>query len=307
MNEKVAIIDLGTNTFHLLIAEIGNGKTQILHREKVGVKLGKAGINHDLIQPDAINRAILTLQNFKAKMDADYVSKICAFGTSALRNAKNASAVTAQIKSATDIDIDIISGDEEAEMIYKGVQSALLLGKETSLIMDIGAGSVEYILANEQQTLWKRSLEMGAQRVLEKFSISDPITPEQIKSLNQFFAQSLNAVDEAIQKHPPVTLVGSSGTFDTLSDIYCIENNITKGEHDSETPLTLECFYSIYDRIIKMSRAERMAMLGMIELRVDLIVVGCCLVRYILEKYKLQQIRVSSYSLKEGALAMLSN
>lgn len=307
MNEKVAIIDLGTNTFHLLIASIGNGKTEILYREKVGVKLGKAGINHDVIQPDAIDRAILTLQNFKVKMEAMQVSKIYAFGTSALRNAKNATDVAARIKSSTDIDINIISGDEEAEMIYKGVQSALSLGSDISLIMDIGAGSVEYILANEKNTLWKRSLEMGAQRILEKFSISDPITPEQVQELNNFFTESLKEVDGAIQQHPPVTLVGSSGTFDTLSDIYCVENNITKGEHDSETPLTLDCFYSIYDRIIKMSRAERMAMLGMIELRVDLIVVGCCLVRYIVEKYKLQQIRVSSYSLKEGALAMLSN
>lgn len=306
MNEKVAIIDLGTNTFHLLIAEIANGKTQILHREKVGVKLGKSGINDNIIQTDAIYRAIATLQNFKIKMDEEQVSKIHAFGTSALRNAKNAVDVTEQIKAATGIDVNIISGNEEAEMIYRGVQSALSLGNEVSLIMDIGAGSVEYILANRQNTLWKQSLEMGAQRVLEKFSISDPITSEQIQALNDFFRESLSEVDAAIKQHPPVTLVGSSGTFDTLSDIYCVENNIVKGEHDSETPLTLDCFYSIYDRIIKMSRAERMAMLGMIELRVDLIVVGCCLVRFILEKYKLQQIRVSSYSLKEGALAMLS-
>lgn len=307
MNEKVAVMDLGTNTFHLLIAEIENGKTQILHREKVGVKLGKSGINDNLIQTDAIHRAIATLQNFKAKMDEVQVSKVYAVGTSALRNAKNAVDVTAQIKAATGIDVNIISGNEEAEMIYKGVQSALDLGSEISLIMDIGAGSVEYILANGKNTLWKRSLEMGAQRVLERFSISDPITPEQVKALDDFFVQSLAEVDAAIQNYPPTTLVGSSGTFDTLSDIYCLENNIIKGEHDSETPLTLECFYSIYNRIIKMSRVERMAMLGMIELRVDLIIVGCCLVRYILEKYKLQQIRVSSYSLKEGALAMLSN
>lgn len=307
MNERIAIIDLGTNTFHLLIAEIENGKPQILLREKAGVKLGKAGINDNLIQADAIHRAIATLQNYKAKMEDAQVSRVYAFGTSSLRNAKNAADVTAQIKATTGIDVNIISGNEEAEMIYKGVQSALDLGNDISLIMDIGAGSVEYILANGQRTVWKRSLEMGAQRILEKFSISDPITPKQILSLNDFFIQSLADLDAAVQNHPPVALVGSSGTFDTLSDIYCIENNIVKGEYDSETPLTLECFYSIYNRIIKMSRTERMAMLGMIELRVDLIVVGCCLVRYVIEKYKLQQIRVSGYSLKEGALAMLSN
>ena len=307
MNEKVAIIDLGTNTFHLLIADTGTQKPEIIHHEKVGVKLGKAGINQDYIQPDAVNRAIITLQNFCAKMQQYEVSKVHAFGTSALRNAKNAKEVTDQIKSATDIDISIISGDEEAEMIYQGVRSALDLGTDISLIMDIGAGSVEFILANQEKTFWKKSLEIGAQRILEKFSISDPITPSEIESLDTFFNESLKEVDHAVKLYPPKMLIGSSGTFDTLSDVYCMEKNIQSGEHDSETPLTLDYFHSIYGRIIKMSRAERMTMLGMIELRVDLIVVGCCLVRYLIEKYKIEQIRVSRYSLKEGALSMLSN
>lgn len=307
MNQKLAVIDLGTNTFHLMIAETKGAKSHIIHREKVAVKLGKAGINQDIIQEDAIDRAILTLQDFKSKMDYEGVVNVHAFGTSALRNAKNANTVTEKIKASTGIEVKIISGDEEAEMIYRGVQTALELGSETSLIMDIGAGSVEFILANRTKTLWKKSLEIGGQRILELFSIHDPITPNEIQQLDQFFESSLAEVHKAIQSYSLVTLVGSSGTFDTLSDLYCAKNNINKNESDGETPLTIEYFYSVYQQLIKMNRTERMNMAGMIELRVDLIVVGCCLVRYILEKYKLKQIRVSSYSLKEGALAMLSN
>lgn len=307
MNQKLAVIDLGTNTFHLMIAETRGTKSHIIHREKVAVKLGKAGINQDIIQEDAIDRAILTLRNFKSKMDREGVVAVHAFGTSALRNAKNALTVTEKIKASTGIEVKIISGDDEAEMIYKGVQSALDLGNETSLIMDIGAGSVEFILGNGAKTLWKGSLEIGAQRILELYRIQDPITPGEIQQLDQFFESSLAEVHKVTQQYPPVTLVGSSGTFDTLSDLYCAENNIAKNESDGETPLTIGYFYSAYQQLIKMNRTERMNMMGMIELRVDLIVVGCCLVRYILEKYNLKQIRVSSYSLKEGALAMLSN
>lgn len=307
MNQKLAVIDLGTNTFHLMIAETNGSKNHIIHREKVAVKLGKAGINQNIIQEDAIDRAIVALLDFKSTMDHEGVTKVHAFGTSALRNATNAHVVTERIKSTTGINISIISGDEEAEMIYNGVKAALDLGNETSLIMDIGAGSVEFILANRTNTLWKESVEIGGQRILELYKIHDPITPEEIKQLDQFFESSIVKVHAAIQLFPPVTLVGSSGTFDTLSDLYCAENNIAKSDSDPETPLRIEYFNSIFDRIIKMNRAERMNMVGMIELRVDLIVVGCCLVRYILEKYKLKQIRVSSYSLKEGALAMLSN
>jgi exopolyphosphatase/guanosine-5'-triphosphate,3'-diphosphate pyrophosphatase len=307
MNQKLAVIDLGTNTFHLMIAEINGRKNHIIHTEKVAVKLGKAGINQDIIQEDAINRAIVTLQAFKSKMDHEGVTKIHAFGTSALRNATNASIVAERIKSSTAIGISIISGDEEAEMIYRGVNSALDLGNETSLIIDIGAGSVEFILANRTKTLWKRSLEIGGQRILELYKIHDPITPDEIQQLDKFFESSLAEVHDAIKLYPPITLIGSSGTFDTLSDLYCAENNVFNSESDSETPLTIEYFHSVYHRLIKMNRTERMNMIGMIELRVDLIVVGCCLVRFILEKYKLNQIRVSRYSMKEGALAMLSN
>lgn len=307
MNQKLAVIDLGTNTFHLLIAETNGTKRHILHREKVAVKLGKAGINQDVIREDAIARAIAALHDFKLTLNNEGVTKIYAFGTSALRNAVNADAVIQKIKSLTEIDVTVISGDEEAELIYNGVRSALNLGDETSLIIDIGAGSVEFILANQTKTLWKRSLEVGGQRILERFQIHDPITREEILQLDQFFDSSLTEVHEAARLYPPVTLVGSSGTFDTLSDLYCAEKKLKKNESDSETPLTVEYFYSVYERIITMNRAKRLAMDGMIELRVDLIVVGSCLVRYILEKYKLRQIRVSGYSLKEGALAMLSN
>lgn len=307
MHQKLAVIDLGTNTFHLLIAETKGGRNHILHDEKIAVKLGKAGINQDIIRDDAIDRAVLTLQNFKVRMDQEGVTKVYAFGTSALRNAKNVQAITERIKSSTGITISVISGEEEAEMIYKGVQTALDLGNETSLIVDIGAGSVEFILANRTKTYWKKSLEIGGQRILERFQVSDPITIQQIQQLNQFFDSSLAEVHDAISLFQPLTLVGSSGTFDTLSDIYCAENNITKNKHDGETPLPVGYFHSVFHRIINMNRTERMNLAGMIELRVELIVVGCCLVRYVLNKYKFTQLRVSRYSLKEGALAMLTN
>lgn len=307
MNQRFAIIDLGTNTFHLLIAERDADQTRVLHREKVGVKLGKAGINQDIIQADAIDRATGALRNFRATMDAYHVTVVHAFGTSAFRNARNAREVTEQVSAETGIAITILSGAEEAEMIYRGVRSALKLDTGVSLIMDIGAGSVEFILADQIQALWSTSIEIGAQRILEKFSISDPITATEIQLIHALLDQSLTEVREAVKRFSPKTLVGSSGSFDTLSDMYCAENEITITEHESETPLTLDFVRSAYEKIIRTTRAERLRITGMVELRVDLIVVGSCLVRYVLDEYALEKIRVSRYSLKEGALAMLSN
>src|SRR5690349_7648305 len=104
MNQRLAVIDLGTNTFHLLIAENNGRANHIIHREKVAVKLGKAGINQDIIQEDAINRALVALQNFKAKMDKEGVENVYAFGTSALRNATNSNVIIQKIKSSVGID-----------------------------------------------------------------------------------------------------------------------------------------------------------------------------------------------------------
>jgi exopolyphosphatase / guanosine-5'-triphosphate,3'-diphosphate pyrophosphatase len=305
MDEKFAIIDLGTNTFHLLIAQKRGGKMTILHREKLGVRLGKSGINQDVIQDDAVDRALAVLQGFRTKMDSFNVSATHAFGTSAFRNAINADEVVRKINTTTGIQVNILSGPQEADMIYRGVRSALDFGNEISLVMDIGAGSVEFIFANNQCPLRSLSVEIGAQRILERLAISDPITAAEIQKINSFLDSSLHEVDQAAKAFPPKTLVGSSGSFDTLSDMYCYENRIEFHETDSETPLTTDFVYAAHQRIIRTTRAQRLKLPGMIELRADLIVVGSCMVCYILTKYKINQIRVSRYSLKEGVLAML--
>ena len=306
MNEKLAIIDLGTNTFHLLIAAYGKDGYRISHRERTAVKIGLGGINQDIIQEKGIERAILALKSFKGIIDQNSVSKIFAFGTSALRNAGNASDVIKKIKLTTNIDVRIISGDQEAEFIYKGVRSAMDLGTDPSLIVDIGGGSVEFIIANRAEIYWKKSIEIGAQRLLEKFQKHDPILPTEIVELNEYFEISLKELIQNLKKFNPQSLVGSSGTFDTLSEIHCVRNFLSIKDVDSETPLTLASFHSIYQEFIVKNRAERLLIPGMIEMRVDMIVVACCLIRFLLEQHAFRAVRVSTYSLKEGVLASIA-
>jgi exopolyphosphatase/guanosine-5'-triphosphate,3'-diphosphate pyrophosphatase len=306
MKQKLAIIDLGTNTFHLLLAEPTAAGYTITHREKVAVKLGMGGINQDVIQPDAIGRALAVLKDFKTTIEQSGISTRYAFGTSALRQAHNGLEVTQQIQRETGIHVNIISGDEEADFIYYGVRSAMELGTDPVLIMDIGGGSVEFIIGNRDTTRWKKSIEIGAQRLLEKFHRQDPISTDEIQELNRHFEATLAEVFQALHHHQPQTLIGSSGTFDTLSDMHCLRQGIFKETDDAETPLTLESFHEIYAELIAKNRAERLRIPGMIEMRVDMIVVACCLIRFMLEKHSFQSIRVSSYSLKEGVLATIT-
>lgn len=306
MEKKIAIIDMGTNTFHLLIAEADEKGYHITFRERLAVKIGKNGITHGLITEEGIHRAMLAMQSFKNTMDQQGVDRVYAFGTSALRNASNCQDVVKRIETITGIRSNIISGDREAEYIYMGVKAAMDIS-EKSLIIDIGGGSVEFIIGDNDTIFWKQSIEIGAQRLLEQFQKNDPISKEEIQELDKYFEKTLAPLFDQLKKHQPHILIGSSGTFDTLSDIFCIQHEIHKGPEEIETPLSLQGFYEIYEDLLTKNREERMQIPGMIEMRVDMIVVASCLIRYILSQHSFNRIRVSTYALKEGVLATLIN
>jgi exopolyphosphatase/guanosine-5'-triphosphate,3'-diphosphate pyrophosphatase len=303
--KEVAIIDMGTNTFHLMLATLSPGKFIINYREKVPVKIGVGGINQGYITPEGIERAVRAMKDFSKTIRDAGIENAWAFGTSALRNAHNGEAVTKRIESETGIKTQIISGLKEAAYIYKGAQAAITMGSEKSLIMDIGGGSVEFIIGNQNNIFWSHSFEIGGQRLLEKFQKHDPITHPEVNALFEFFDNELALLHAALAEHHPKTLIGSSGTFDTLSDIYCWKNNLPI-EDTPETPFNINAFDDIYEELLHKDRAARMQIPGMIEMRVDMIVVACCLIKFLLDRYHFDALRVSSYSLKEGVLATLS-
>ena len=305
MKERIGVIDLGTNTFHLLVAEVNNGTMSLVHRERQAVKIGMGGINQGVIKEDAIERALRCLQGFKATLDREHVGKVQALGTSALRSATNGGAVIHAIKEETGIEVQLITGEEEAEYIYYGVQAAMDLGTSPSLIVDIGGGSVEFIVADRARIFWKASLDIGAQRMLERYHRHDPILPAERDALQAHYLESLTPLQKAMSDFRPSVLVGSSGTFDTLSEIYCQRNQLPFRSEQPETPLAIEAFREIHSELVSKDRSDRMKIPGMIEMRVDMIVVASCLIQYLFEQYRFQKIRVSSFALKEGVLAKM--
>ncbi len=302
---KLAVIDMGTNTFHLLIAAVDKGLFRVLLRERKAVKIGEKGINDGKITAEAETRAIDAMRFFKDIIDEFQVDVIHATATSAIRNASNGNELVSKVKAATGINVHIISGMEEAEYIYYGVKRAVSTFPETSLIMDIGGGSCEFIITGEQQPVWMQSFEIGGQRLVETFHDADPISSSAIQHLRAHFAEHLAPLHEAVEKYEPTTLVGCSGTFDTLSDIYCFEEAIERSLEPTELPLTMDGFRNAYKQLLAKTREERLAIPGMIEMRVDMIVVASILVDYVLKTCNIQQIRVSSYALKEGVLLSL--
>lgn len=293
---------MGTNTFHLVIVDIDNDKFNFLIREKRAVRLGKGGINNGFITEEAMERALKTLDEFHAILLKNQVSHVHATATSAVRNAKNGKDLADQIFARTGIKVEIISGLAEAEFIYYGVSQALEIGKEPALIMDIGGGSIEFIIGNSESILWKQSFEIGGQRMMELFHENDPITSAEIKNIHDYLADQLDELFIHLNQHAPKTLIGSSGTFDTLSDIYCELGNVERTSGITEYPLEMKGYHELAALLLKKTRNERMQLPGMIELRVDMIVVAVVLISYVIKKASIEHLRVSAYALKEGVL-----
>ncbi|MEO1050849.1 MAG: exopolyphosphatase [Bacteroidota bacterium] len=305
MNDKLAVIDIGTNTFRLLICTNNRPEPEVVFRMTQPVRIGHGGISEGRIAEDAIRRMVDTLSDFRKHIDLHQVplSYVFATGTSAIRNAKNSQEVLKVVKEKTGITIKVISGDEEAELIYYGIKQAIPMGEdEPSLIMDIGGGSVEFIIAHATQIFWKKSFEIGGQRMMDKFYQHDPILDIEVSALEQYLSEALEPLRIALDEFKPDTLIGSSGTFDTLSDIFCIKNNLITDNSFKEKPLTKEGFFQIHRQFLTKNREQRLAIPGMIEMRVDMIVVASCLLNFLMSLYPFRSIRVSNYSLKEGLL-----
>lgn len=302
MSYRIAVLDLGTNTFNLLLAEIEESGYHIYYNDKIPVKIGENGINQGVISLEAEERALKALRKYQAIIEGENIDKIYGYATSAFRNAANGKALRDRIKAETGFAIHIISGEVEAQYIYYGVRQALNIGPYPALIMDIGGGSVEFVIASNKKIFWKKSYEIGAQRLLDNFHHIDPIPQQEIDSLEEYFNLILTELFTKIDQHNIHTLIGSSGSFDTLSEIYCKENGIPFIINDPEFLLDINHYYKIHEELILKNKEERLQIPGMMEMRVDMIVVASCLINFILKKFDIKNIRVSSHSLKEGML-----
>ena len=303
--KKAAVIDMGTNTFHLLLVELHGKEFKTIYKEKIAVKLGQGGITQNQITPEAEKRALHTLEHFKNLIDGEKIDQIFAFATSAVRNATNGPDFVHKVKEQLGIQIHVISGEEEAQLIYEGIHFSGALDQRTALMMDIGGGSVEFIIGNAQEVFWKRSFEIGGQRLLDAFHYHDPILPEEVEKLELYCGEKLQPLLEAIATYQPSGFVGASGTFDTLIDMYyatMLQCKLT-GEHVFELPV--KDFYQLFQLLVTKNRAERLLIPGMIAMRVDMIVVASCLIDFILQHVQVESIRCSHYSLKEGAVSRM--
>ena len=290
-----AVIDLGTNTFNLAIAQVSQQKLMLVHSEKEGVALGMGGINDSYITEDAIQRALSCLSRFVGVCDAYKVSGIKAIGTSAIRDAQNSNDFVNRVFLATGISIEVIDGPTEAAYIYKGIAFSYTF-YTPGLIMDIGGGSTELILADNLGIKKLISLDIGVSRIYQSYSFQDPLSKKDIVNIEDF----LNQRDQNFFSNIKVeSFIGASGSFETFYELI----------HEKEFPspyesfeVNLNDFLEVLDRVISSSLKERNENPHIIEIRKKMAPIAAVKVRWVLSKINPKRIVVSPCSLKEGVL-----
>jgi exopolyphosphatase / guanosine-5'-triphosphate,3'-diphosphate pyrophosphatase len=301
---RIAVIDLGTNTFNLLIAEKSseNSSFTIVYNTKEGVKLGEGGINRKVITEAAFQRGIDAVGRHFERMKPFHVDKVIAFGTSAIRDAANGYEFAAALKERFNLEVQIIDGDKEAELIYLGVKQTLPFSDKRFIILDIGGGSNEFIIADSSGILWKQSFQLGMARLLEKFKPSDPITAHEIQLIETYLDEELTPLFVQVSNHKPEVFVGASGSFDSFVLMLAADNLLQHIPGDIFHSIPLDVYDKLHHKIISSSSTERDKLEGLEPVRRDMIVLATIFVNFVLKKTGIKTLYQSAYSLKEGAL-----
>ncbi|MDP4798256.1 MAG: hypothetical protein NWR50_05265 [Crocinitomicaceae bacterium] len=293
---RKAIIDLGTNTFNLLIADVFASHFELVHSEKDGVALGMGGINHNRIADEALVRGFNAIKLFKSVCSDYQVQEIRAFGTSALRDASNSSEFLHKVQSELEIEIQIISGELEAELIYKGVKWTYDF-VEPAVVMDIGGGSTEFVFADANGITDLVSINIGVSRIYQHFHFSDPLSKDDVSSIEAWLDERADGFFDGKQEH---ILIGASGSFETFYEL--IHNEPFPSKIDA-VEISISELNESLAVIISSTQEERNLNDWIIPIRKRMAPIAAVKTRWVLNQLDIQRVFISPCSLKEGALA----
>lgn len=287
---------MGTNTFNLLVA---NTSGTILHESKLPVKLGQGGFGNGKLTPEAMQRAFTAISTHLTTAKSLGANQLFAFATSAVRDASNGKDFINEVKLRFGIDVEVISGHREAELIWKGVSASFDFGETPFLVVDIGGGSNETIIANSQQIFWLGSFNLGVTRIAESFRISDPIDISELAAIESHMLKAIAPLLAAAKMYNPKALVGSSGAFDSFRKILAQKGAIP---HSSEVwaELPIHEYLELHKFLVTSTHAQRLALPGLDPIRVDLIVPATIFVNLLVQKLNIRAMYQTCYALKEG-------
>ena len=296
----VASIDIGTNTVRLLILETKpDGSLREVGQVRAITRLGKGMDTEKKLLDDRMDETISVLAKFRDECRKFEPLTIRAVATSAVREASNQKDFVSRAKKEAGLEIEVISWEEEADLMVKGVLWKLLNIEKDILVFDIGGGSTEFLLARDRKIVSAVGTQLGTVRLTEKFISHHPIDVNEYKALETHFRRELNVVKEKLSDFPPEVLVGTAGTVTTLAaidgDVYPYDPEIIHGRS-----LTFKRVEELLEDLKNKSLTERSAIRAIEKGREDLIIVGGALVLETMRVFECNLLIVSEHGLREG-------
>ena len=304
----IAAIDIGTNSIHMVVVEIEPSlpSFSIIAKEKDTVRLGDRDPKTGNLTPEAIERSIAALKRCKDLAQSLQVNQIIAVATSATREAKNGLDFIHQVKEQLDIEINLISGQEEARRIYLGVLSGIDFTDQPYIIVDIGGGSTELVLADNKEPRFLSSTKVGAVRLANQFAKSDPISKTELAAIHAYVKGMLErSADEIwanLELNENPRLIGTSGTIETLAAIDANNKYGTVPNPLNGYELSRNDLESIVKKLAGMSYKERLDVSGISDRRAEIIVPGSIILLEIMKMLKLESISICERALREGII-----
>jgi len=308
-----AVIDVGTNSIKLLVADVEGRDIRPVHEESRQTRLGQSFYTTQRLQPEPLAKSAKAVAEFAQKAREDNAVSIRILATSAARDAVNAGELVSAIEKASGLQVEIISGEREAELGFQGVTTDPGLTREPLLLLDVGGGSTEVILGHGAQIDFRQSFALGTVRLLEQLKPSDPPTAEELAAcrdrvrtfLNENVTAKLNPAMRREEKFQSdkgkYWLVGIGGTASVLG---CMEAELGNFDRQrlEQTSLSSTRLRSHVERLWGLSLAERKQIKGLPANRADVILTGATIFEGVMDVFAFKTLRISTRGLRFAAV-----
>jgi len=304
---NIAAIDLGTNSFHLVVVRLEQGgHFEIIHKQREVVRIAmRSSADMKSLSSAGIKRAMQVLQIFKEIADK-HNAEIYAVATSAIREAPNQKQFLNIVKEKLGIDINVVSGFEEARLIYLGVLQGMNIYNKKVLLIDIGGGSTELLIGKKGKIEYAASVKLGAVRLTSKyFNNNGKFTKSKIESCRKHISAELNPILRQVRRLGYTNVIGTAGTIQAIGHILRAEFN---NKQNNYVPLhnfsfTQAEYKKVAEQIFKAQTKEKLLEINGIDSgRVDIITAGTIIFDEIVRKLKIKKLTISGYAMREGII-----
>lgn len=302
---RLAGIDIGTLTCRLLIADLAPGQPlKEVRSERRILRLGEGVDQTKCLSPAAMERVIQCLREWETVIKSHHVNVCIAVATSAVRDAENRDEFLMHVGFETDLDVEVLTGYEEARLTLLGIRSGLSAGVSDVLALDIGGGSTEFILDRPGQQPIMRSIDIGVVRLCERLLRHDPPTVEEIQQAREWVTRETRAAVDGMGDYRHATFVGTAGTITSLAAM-AQKLPLYEPARIHNYQLKLETIRELEQMLLSRTKAERVGLTGLEKNREEVIASGAIIIRTIMETLNQKECLVSDLGLREGVLIEL--